>query len=802
MLKKQRLGTQFTLLLTLVFLGGVILSGITLSSALQSEAEEDITMRAKLLTQTMDSVRAYTSEHIEPILNPKLDTLPTFISEAVPAFSARKVFERFRNDPEFNDFQYKEATLNPTNPKDRADQFEAQLVETFRQQPSLKELSGYRSAAGQQLFYIAKPLSVSKSSCLVCHSTPESAPKSMIATYGTEGGFGWRLNEVVAAQTIYVPADEILAHTHQAWALIMSIFTMVFTAAVVLINGLLNHKVIHPIKQLIQITKRVGTGSMTSEHLSAFDAPNLAKVTRREDEPGQLARAFQDMAHEVTKREQNLSQAVEERTAQLAESEKEAKDARARAEDANNIKSQFLSNMSHELRTPLNIILGFTQLMTKKGVLDSQQQKYLGTINRSGEHLLSLINDVLDISKIETGKTTLHEGDFDLDQLLDGLHQMFQLKAESKGLTLNFDVATHLPHSMYGDESKLRQILMNLLNNAIKFTTEGSVTLRVKHRLNHYLDLTTVQIAFEVEDTGLGISPVELKQLFEPFVQTEAGRNAHEGTGLGLSISQYFVTLMGGELKVQSQVGEGTLFGFEIQFTLREAPQSQNSSPARDAIALAPNQPIYKILIVEDKLENRELLFELLTPVGFEVKEACNGLEAISLQKSWSPHLILMDMRMPVMDGYEATQQIRSHTTHPVIIIALTGSAFEEDRKAILAIGCDDFIRKPFRPELIFEKLAQHLGIHYIYNSDSEQGIVNECNTNHFVTQPITRADLDIMSQDWIDRLHQAATKVNSKEILKLIELIPLTHIQASDALTQLVNEFCFEEILSLTLPT
>jgi signal transduction histidine kinase len=673
MLKKQKLGTQFTLLLTLVFLGGVILSGITLSSALQSQAEEDITMRAKLLTQTMDSVRAYTSSHIEPILNPKLNILPEFINEAVPAFSARKVFEQFRNNPEFNDFQYKEATLNPTNPQDRADPFETQLVETFRQQPSLKELSGYRSAAGQQLFYIAKPLSVSKPSCLVCHSLPESAPKSMIAAYGTEGGFGWRLNEVVAAQTIYVPADEILAHTHQAWVLIMSIFTMVFTAAVVLINGLLNQKVIHPIKQLIQITKRVGTGSMTSEHLNAFDAPNLVKVTRREDEPGQLARAFQDMAHEVTKREQNLSQAVEERTAQLAESTKEAEDARARAEDANKIKSQFLSNMSHELRTPLNIILGFTQLITKKGTLSSQQQKYLGTINRSGEHLLALINDVLDISKIETGKTTLHESNFDLYQLLDGLYQMFQLKAETKGLNLTFDLNINPPYSIYADESKLRQVLMNLLSNAIKFTNKGGVTLRVKQVFKHHLDSAAPQILFEVEDTGLGISSVELKQLFEPFVQTEAGINAHEGTGLGLSISQHFVHLMGGELKVQSQVGQGTLFEFELQFKVREEYQTQNSILTRDVIALASGQPTYKILIAEDKPENRELLLELLIPVGFEVKEACNGLEAISIQKNWSPHLILMDMRMPVMDGYEATQKIKTNITNSVSIIALTG---------------------------------------------------------------------------------------------------------------------------------
>ncbi|EKQ71215.1 PAS domain S-box [Leptolyngbyaceae cyanobacterium JSC-12] len=486
------------------------------------------------------------------------------------------------------------------------------------------------------------------------------------------------------------------------------------------------------------------------------------------------------------------------------------------AENANRAKSVFLANMSHELRTPLNIILGFTQLLIRGGSLTPQQQEQLNTINRSGEHLLTLINDVLEMSKIEAGRVTLNETNFDFHDLLDWLYQMFQFKAQSKGLQFTITHVNTLPEYIRTDESKLRQVLVNLIGNAIKFTSEGTVILRVRSQASEPSPSSPssspspiphspspLTLTFEVEDTGPGISPTDLKRLFQPFVQTETGQKSQEGTGLGLAISQKFVQLMGGEITASSVYGEGARFQFHIQTQAVATGTRKDLTPTRQIVGLEANQRTYRILIVEDKPDNRHILLELLRPVGFEVYEATNGQEAIEQWETWSPDLIWMDIRMPVMDGYEATKRIKSaslaNNRKPPIIIALTGSVFEEDRKVALEMGCSDFVRKPFRTEEIFEKMAEYLGVRYI--DANSQALADASLLNSFETDSfsLTADSLSIMPLSWIAELRQAATKVNAKLVHNLIEQIPNSHNQLARALTQLVDDFCFEEIVALT---
>ncbi|HEY9296242.1 MAG TPA: response regulator, partial [Phormidium sp.] len=403
-------------------------------------------------------------------------------------------------------------------------------------------------------------------------------------------------------------------------------------------------------------------------------------------------------------------------------------------------KSQFLAKMSHELRTPLNAILGFSQIMVRSNTISLEQREHLEIINRSGEHLLNLINDILSMAKIESGQITLNESCFDLYEMLALLQNMFHLKAEYKGLKLSFIIAPQVPRNIQTDSSKLRQILINLLGNAIKFTNTGYVNLTVFLEELEPQEIEDVKIIFEVKDTGPGIASHEIINLFKPFAQTQTGRQTGQGTGLGLAISQQFVKLIGGEIAVKSELGRGSTFTFNIRAKLAGGPDENISLNTQQVIALEPNQPIYRILIVEDIKENRQLLVKLLAPLGFEVREAENGLQAVTLWESWQPHLIWMDMQMPVMDGYEATQRIKAHPQGKnTVIIALTASAFEEQRSAILKAGCNDFMPKPFRSEILFEKIAKYLGVRYIYE-DNSLSI-----SDHSHAPPLTPEDLKVM---------------------------------------------------------
>lgn len=368
-----------------------------------------------------------------------------------------------------------------------------------------------------------------------------------------------------------------------------------------------------------------------------------------------------------------------------------------------------------------------------------------------------------------------------------------------------------MPQSVQTDESKLRQVLINLLGNSIKFTTQGSVWLRVRQAQSHPATepslLNSVHLQFEVEDTGPGIAPIELEQLFNPFVQTESGRKSQEGSGLGLPISQKFVQLMGGTIAVNSTLGQGSLFQFIIQIKAANPLYLPRQRSSQRAIGLAPNQPHYRILVVEDHPANRELLVKLLATIGFEVQQAEHGQAALTIWEHWQPHLIWMDLRMPVMDGYEASQQIKYRAataqTHP-IIIALTANAFEEERSAALAVGCDDFVRKPLQEQVIFDKMAEYLGVRYVYEIAESEG-----NSNHPYFHPATGLNPDhydlnseqlrLMPIAWLTQLKQTVVQADSEQIMNLIKQIPAAHCQLAQALANKVDNFDFEQILALT---
>lgn len=555
------------------------------------------------------------------------------------------------------------------------------------------------------------------------------------------------------------------------------------------------------------------------DKVKAFQVGGEDYITK----PFQVEEVVARVEHQLTI--QRLQKQLIQQNEQLQKEIVERKKAEESAAAASKAKSEFLANMSHELRTPLNAILGFTQVMIRDPFLSTDQLENLRIINRSGEHLLDLINDVLDMSKIEAGIITISETSFDLYRLLDTLEEMFHFKAEKKGLKLRFTVHPDVPHYIKADEKKLRICLINLLGNAIKFTENGSVTLRVnlggiesKPGLVH----TTVSdgeqfpITFEVEDTGVGIAPEEIDSLFDAFVQSEAGRKSAEGTGLGLTITKKFVQLLKGNITAISALNKGTIFKFNIQISRADAYEVIEQ-PLQRVSTLEADQGSYRILVVDDTQENRLLLVKLLQPIGFEVLEAENGEQALTLWDSWQPHLILLDTRMPVIDGMEVAIRIRAKerekqekslinhqspiNSYHTVIIALTASAFEERRDEIIAAGCDDFVRKPFQEQVLFEKITEFLGVRYIY--EQLPPVINTTpGLRYFISERPDSFFLPLLGQmplNWVQQLNQAANEVNEDLVCQLIDKIPENFVALGDALKDLLEDFRLDRIVRIT---
>ena len=403
----------------------------------------------------------------------------------------------------------------------------------------------------------------------------------------------------------------------------------------------------------------------------------------------------------------NLESLVDERTAELAQSNRELIHARDAAEAANRAKSVFLANMSHELRTPLNAIIGFARLAERDPALAGETRDNLGFVRRNGEHLLSLINDVLDMAKVESGRMQLDEEDVDLPALLHDSVETMRQQAEARGLALVLEQAEGLPRGVHLDGRKLRQILFNLLSNAVKFSEHGTIRVSVA--------AVDDQLHLSVVDQGRGMNKQECVRIFEPFYQAGSTDDT-AGTGLGMPITRQFVRLMGGELTVTSQPGEGSEFHITLPLRQVELLEQQAELPQRQVLALAPGQEPPRILVVDDAQANRQLLVRLLEKVGFRVREAADGREAVSLWREWRPQLIWMDLRMPGMNGYEACAAIKAEPGGAeTVILALTASSTMDDRHKVREYGFAGMLRKPFQEEALFALMAEHLALSYQY---------------------------------------------------------------------------------------
>ncbi|MBF0201211.1 MAG: PAS domain S-box protein [Desulfamplus sp.] len=466
------------------------------------------------------------------------------------------------------------------------------------------------------------------------------------------------------------------------------------------------------------------------------------------------------------------------------------------AEAANRQKSQFLSNMSHEIRTPMNAILGFAQVLDRDPALNPGQKEQIRIINRSGRHLLRLIDDILDISRIESGKVELSSVVFGLEEFLDDMENMFRSRAEAKDLQLIVERDGELPAWVYGDEGKLRQVLINLLGNAVKFTERGWIRLRAHSEPAAEQagdEKKSLLLLFEIEDSGPGIAKSEQERIFHAFEQVEVARIV-EGTGLGLAISHRLVEIMGGTLTVDSKEGDGSCFYFSVLCEPADSIQKSEVPKMPEVLGLEPGSGPWRVLVVDDVMSNRDLLYAMLLPLGFEIQHAENGTEAIDIFEKWSPHVVLMDMRMPMMDGYEATRRIKATEkgrTTPVI--AVTASVLMGREDEVMDMGVSAYLRKPFKPEELYEILGEYLDLRYVYADETSETPQEEPKA-----AALTPEYLAAFPDELLRNMRKSVAEGDMIRLTELIRQVEALDVSAALGLKTLADQYDYTKLNEL----